>query len=166
MESFSLVVMEHGSDWPAEIGPGAGGCIVLKQGSNDTRSELLRRAYDRVRTIERAGAIIEIAVLSCNDDRSRHALEGRVPLARALLAVVLRRGNGRLVLAGRSGAHVRVRHSLAALAETLAEAVSSTSVRVSAVFGDVVQFPIASFSHAIPLPAASLVAADERWHTQ
>ncbi|WP_204149391.1 hypothetical protein, partial [Lacticaseibacillus rhamnosus] len=92
---------------------------ALRQEPDESHGELLRRTYERVRVIEGAGGAVEFAVLSCADDGSVHALEGRVPLARALLATVLRGSKGRLELVARVGAQDRVKHSLIALAGTL-----------------------------------------------
>lgn len=62
-------------------------------------------------------------------------LEDRAPLARALLAEVLRGGDdGRLELLARSAAPNRVKLSLVGLAGTLTEALAGTSVSVSARF--------------------------------
>ena len=135
MEPITLVVMEFGSDWPKQLQPSSG-CVVLSQERNEPHSELLRRTYVRIRAIEQAGGIVTLAVLSCNNDVARRALEARVPLARALLATVLRANEGRLVLLGRSSAPDRTRHSLMALAGTLTEALTGTSASVSAQFGN------------------------------
>jgi hypothetical protein len=134
METFVLVVMEHASEWPAHVSGGTAGCVVLQQESGESHGALLRRTYDRVRAIERVGGAVEVAVMSCNDDASVSALEGRVPLARALLATVLREGKGRLDLVARSDAPNRTRLSLVALAGTLTEALVGTSASVSARF--------------------------------
>lgn len=157
MEAFVLVVMEHASEWPAPVNGGAAGCVVLRQEPNETDGALLRRTYERVRAIERLGGSIEVAVLSCNDDPSVGALEGRVPLARALLATVLRRSSGRLELMARSSAPDRTRQSLMALAGTLTEALAGTSASVSA------RFAGASTVGSLPRPRRrSLQAGDGR----
>lgn len=98
--------------------------------------ELLRRVYDCVRVIEASGAAVETAVLCCNDEANVRALEGRVPLARALLATILRNGNGRLELVARAAAKERVKDSVMALAGTLTEALAATTASVSARFLD------------------------------
>ena len=134
VETFVLVVMEHGSAWPLQVGAGAAGCVALGQEPHETHGELLRRAYGRIRAIERRGGAIEVAVLSCNDDPSTGALAGRVPLARALLATVLHTGQGRLDLVARSSAPNRTKQSLVALAGTLTEVLVGTSASVSARF--------------------------------
>jgi len=134
MDTFVLVVMEHASAWPAHIPGPEAGCVALQQGSREGHGELLRRTYERARALEQAGAAIEVAVLSCSDDPSIGALERRVPLARALLATVLRRGDGRLDLVARWGAPDRAKQSLVALAGMLIEALVGTSASVSARF--------------------------------
>ncbi len=75
------------------------------------------------------------AVLSCSDDGSLRAVEGRVPLARALLASVLRDDGGRLDLVARASAPMRTKQSLFALAGALTESLAGTSASVSARFG-------------------------------
>jgi hypothetical protein len=135
MDPIVLVVMEHGSEWPARAnGDTAAGCVALRQEPCEGQLELLRRIYERVRSVERGGGAVELAILSCNDDASRGALAGRIPLARALLATVLREGRGRLELVARSSTPHRARQSLEALAETLAEALVGDSASVCARF--------------------------------
>jgi hypothetical protein len=134
METLVLIVMEHASEWPSHINGGVAGCVAMRQEPDESHGDLLRRTYQRMRSIERAGGSVEVAVLSCSDDPSRGALEGRVPLARALLGTVLRGGRGRLDLTGRSSAPDRTRRSLIALAGTLTEALVGTSASVSARF--------------------------------
>jgi hypothetical protein len=136
VEPFVLVVMEHGSEWPAHVNGGIAGCIALRQESNEDLGGLLRRTYDRVHAIERLGGTVKWAVLSCNTDPSRGALEGRVPLARALLATVLRAGDGRLELLARSSASERTRQSLVGLAGALTLGLVGSSASVSACFPD------------------------------
>lgn len=136
METFILVVMEHGSDWPPHLSGAAMGCVVLRQEPDEDQGELLRRAYDRIHLIERAKGTVSVAVLSCNDEASRAALLGRVPLARTLLASVLRTARGRLDLVVRSSARDRAKHSLVALAGTLTQALFGTSSSVSVRFTD------------------------------
>lgn len=134
VETFVLVVMEHASEWPAHVTGGVAGCIALVQEPNELRSELLRRTYERVRTIERAGGVVEVAVLTCSDDPSVRTLEGRVPLARTLLSTVLHAQEGRLDLVARASAPDRTKQSLVALAGTLTEALVGKSASVSARF--------------------------------
>jgi hypothetical protein len=135
MNRVTLVVLECGSDWPSGVREDHADCIALAQAPNEPPSALLRRTYDRLRAIEQENAAVYVAILSCNNDASRKALEGRVPLSRALLTTVLRVGDGRLLLAGRASASDRTRRSLVALAGTLTEALMGTSSSVSAVFG-------------------------------
>jgi hypothetical protein len=135
MNRVTLVVLECGSDWPSGVRQDDADCVALAQAPNEPHSALLRRTYDRVRAIEYGGGTVHLAILSCNNDASRTALDGRVPLARALLATVLRTSDGRLILAGRASASDRMRRSLVALAGTLTEALTGTSASVSAVFG-------------------------------
>jgi hypothetical protein len=104
MEAVVLVVMEHGSEWPAHV--------------------------------EQVGNAVETAVLSCSDDAHFRGLEGRVPLAKALVATVLRRQNGRLELVARAKAPDRTKHSLIALAGTLTESLIGTSASVSTRFAE------------------------------
>lgn len=137
MEPLVLVVMENGSEWPVHLAGTAAGCVVLRQETGEDEGALLRRTYDRVRAIERSGRRVCRAVLSCSDDGRPAALEARVPLARALLATVLRAGgDGRMDLVGRSKARPRVRSSLVALAGTLTEALAGTTATVSLRFAD------------------------------
>lgn len=134
MEPFVLVVMEHASAWPSHVAGGAGECVVLKQEVHEDAGQLLTRAYQRIRAIERVGGSIGLAVMCCGDQPSRTALEERVPLARALLATVQRTGPGRLELVARSNASERTRQSLLALAGTLTERLVGSSATVSARF--------------------------------
>ena len=136
MEPFTLVVMECGSDWPARMPPTSNShCVVLSQERNEPQSALLRRTYDRIRAIELGGGIITLAILSCNNDTGRRALEARVPLARALLATIIRADEARLLLVAGSSAPDRTRYSLTALAGTLTGALVGSSASVSALFG-------------------------------
>lgn len=135
MDSFVLVVMEHTSDWPAGVRSGTAGCVALRQDPNESTPDLLRRAHLRIRAIELVGGTVHQAVLSCSDDGSRRATEGRMPLARALLASVLRDGDGRLDLVARAGAPALTKQSIVALAGALTESLAGTSASVSARFG-------------------------------
>jgi hypothetical protein len=134
VEPFVLVVMEHASPWHTEVAGGTGACVVLKQEVHEDAGELLRRAYERIRAIERIGGAISVAVLCCSDEPGRTAFEERIPLARALLATLLRTGAGRLELVARSSAPDRTRHSLLALAGTLTECLAGSSASVSVRF--------------------------------
>jgi hypothetical protein len=69
-ESVVFVVMEHASEWPSHIKGGAAGCVAIRQQPNEDHVDLLLRAHERVRAIERIGGCVERAVLSCNDDPS------------------------------------------------------------------------------------------------
>jgi len=144
MDNFVLVVMEHASEWPSHVNGGTAGCVALRQEPAESRGELLRRTYKHIRAIERIGGAVELAVLSCDDDPNIDVLEGRVPLARALLATVLRAGEGRLDLVAPSGVSGRTRHSLMALAGTLTEALAGTSASVSARFAEAPAPPASS----------------------
>jgi hypothetical protein len=135
MEPFVLVIMERGSEWPAEIRAGAESCIVLTQQAGETHEGLLRRTYDRIRAVERLGGRVERALLACNGETRREALEGRVPIARALVSTV--RGStsgGNLVLAGRADASARVRQSLVALAGAATGTLAGSAASVSVLF--------------------------------
>jgi hypothetical protein len=134
VEPFVLVVMEHASAWPAHVKGGTGACFVLKQEVHEDAGDLLQRAYERIGAIERVGGSIGLAVLCCGDQTGRTALEDRVPIARALLATVLRTGGGRLELVARSSAPARSRQSVLALAGTLTERLVGSSVSVAARF--------------------------------
>jgi hypothetical protein len=134
VEPVVLVVMEHASEWPSQRNVASGGCVALRQETTESHGDLLRRTYERIRVIERRRAAVEVAALSCNDDASARALEERVPLARALLAAVLREGKGRFELVARASAPRRTRQSLVALAGTLTEALVGSSVSVCARF--------------------------------
>jgi hypothetical protein len=134
VEPFILVVMEHASAWPAHVNGGVAECVALVQEANEAPGDLLRRTYERIRAIEHVGGSIEHAVLCCSDDPRRAALEGRVPLARALLATILRAGEGRLELLARSSAADRTRQSLLGLAGALTGALAGSSAMVTARF--------------------------------
>jgi len=136
MNPSAFVVMERGSTWPAHLHQSAVGCVALSQGPNEHHGELLRRTRDRVRAVDQTGREIELAVLSCNDDATDSALEERVPLARALLATVLRADRGRLLLLARPSAPPSLRHSLLGLVGTLTEVLAGTSASVSVLFDD------------------------------
>ncbi len=133
MAPVTLVVMERGSDWPARVESSTFNVMVLNQERHEPYGVLLRRTYDRICAIERKGGAITFAVLSCND--RRHTLDGRVSLARTLLASLVRHSEGRLVLVGRSDSTDHTRHSLTALAKALTEGLTSTSASVSTLFG-------------------------------
>ena len=134
VSTFVLVVLEQGSPWPAHLDAAADNFVILQQAPQERRAALLRPSQDSIRRIERAGDSVGTAVLSCNDDASPGVLEDRAPLARALLAAILRGGNGRLELLARFAAPNRVKLSLVGLAGTLTEPLAGTSVAVSARF--------------------------------
>jgi hypothetical protein len=134
MDSFVLVVMEHTSDWPSGVRSGTAGCVALRQDAGESLPNLLRRTYSHIRAIELVGGTVQQAVLSCGDDQSPRAVEERLPLARALLASVLRDDHGRLDLLARAGASARTKQSLVALAGALTESLSGTSASISARF--------------------------------
>ncbi len=60
-----LVVMECASEWPAHIKGGGADCVALGQEANESHGELLRRTYDRIRSIQRVGGVVENAVGEC-----------------------------------------------------------------------------------------------------
>lgn len=134
MDSFVLVVMEHASAWPAGVRSGSAGCVALRQEPNESLPDLLRRTYSHIRAIELVGGTVHQAVLSCCDDDSVRTTEDRLPLARALLASVLREDHGHLDLVARAGASARTKQSLVALAGTLTESLMGTSASISARF--------------------------------
>ena len=134
MDSFVLVVMEHTSAWPAGVRSGSAGCIALRQEPHESLADLLRRTCSHLRAIDLAGGTVHQAVLSCSDDPSLRATEDRVPLARALLASVLREDEGHLDLVARSSASARTKQSLVALAGALTASLVGTSASVSARF--------------------------------
>jgi hypothetical protein len=132
-ERVVLVVMEYGSGWPTHLTGGLAGCVALRQEPHEGHVELLQRIHGRVRAVERFGGCVECAVLSCSDDVSDRTLGSRLPLARALLAVV-RPSAGRLELAARwSGPH-RAKQAVVALAGALSEAPAGTFGSVSVRF--------------------------------
>lgn len=137
MDSFVLVVMEHTSEWPAGVRSGTAGCVALRQEPNESLPDLLRRTHSHIRAIELVGGTVHQAVLSCSDDESVRVAEDSVPLARALLASVLRDDQGRLDLIARAGAPARTKQSLVALAGTLTESLMGTSASISARFAPV-----------------------------
>lgn len=142
METFVLVVMEHASEWPAHVTGRAEGCVALVQEPDEPAGDLLRRTYERVRKIESAGGVVELAVLACNDDPSVRARERRVPLARTLLATVRHVQRGRLDLVARASAPDRTKQSLEALAATLGESLAGKWASVSTRFGEQVGAPL------------------------
>jgi hypothetical protein len=136
VDRCTLVVMEHGSAWPTHVEASGGTCVALCQEPHEDHGALLRRAYHRLRAIEGVGGTVVVAVLSCNDDASVPALEGRGPLARTLLATILRTREGRLELVARASISDRTRRSLWGLAGSLTEALAGTTASVSALFLD------------------------------
>lgn len=138
VEPYTLVVMEHGSEWPAHIKRTTERCLPLWQEPNEGHLDLLRRTYGRLQSIERNHGTLGVAVLSCRDDASRATLDVRIPLARALLAAVRGSGSGRLDVVARASAPARAKQSLLALAGVLAEALIGSSASLSIKFGDAV----------------------------
>jgi hypothetical protein len=136
MSAFIVIVMEHGSEWPAQVSGAAGGCVVLQQEPEEGEEPLLRRTEARIRTIERGRGKVGLAILSCNDSGDGATLESRERLGRALLATVARTGEGRLDLVGRSSAPEYAKASIMALAGTLLEALPGSSASVSARFAE------------------------------
>ncbi len=151
MDPLTLVVMEWGSAWPRQIQSSLHRYVALDQERGEPYGALLRRTYDDIRKIERQGGVVTLAALSCNDG-TRHALEGRVPLARTLLAAL--HGTGRLLLVASSSAPDRTRHSLTALAQALTEGLAGTSASVSTLFG----------AHEISFPRSGRVLRATRPH--
>lgn len=57
MEPFSLVVMEHGSGWPAHVGRSPAGCVALQQQpSCALLASTLREADGRLDLVARSSA--------------------------------------------------------------------------------------------------------------
>lgn len=132
----ALTVLEHGSVWPASKSF-SDEHVVLTQAPRETAESLLRRIYDRMRVVERAGGTIDTAILSCNDELEGSVLENRLSLAKALLARARRAPEGRLVVVGHPASSVRGRTALYALAESLVESLPGSTASVSIAFGDV-----------------------------
>jgi hypothetical protein len=131
VESFTFIVMEHGSEWPAQVARDASDCVVLRQEACEPPDMLLRRTHQRLATIARHGGSVRVAVLTCSGESSRGAFEGRVPLARALATAVTSGRESRLLIVGHSQSRERVGQSLLGLVEVV---VGSCSTTVTAVF--------------------------------
>jgi len=127
----ALVVMERGSHWPARCHRGLE-LVAIQQDEDECEDALLRRTCERIQGIEARGGTILRAVLSCNDDMVSRTLDGRILIARALFASVLRGKRGRLHLVAQKSAALRF--AVLAIAETLAAEIVGTPARISARF--------------------------------
>ena len=101
MKPTAFVVMERGSNWPADLQRSAVGCGALRQDERELRADLLLRTRNRIRGMERTGHPPGLAVLSCNEDATEAAFKERLLLGRALLGAVLQADKGCLLLLGR-----------------------------------------------------------------
>ncbi len=134
-EPFTVVVMEHGSDWPAALEGGAAACVALKQEPHEPSICLLHRAIRRIRKMEGGGAGIERVVVCCCDDASASAVQARLVLARGLLHPLLadaEEGGFELVASNRSSG--KMKQSLVALAGVLSQEVAGTRTSIGVRF--------------------------------
>jgi hypothetical protein len=122
----SIIVLEHGARWFSDLSTPS---VVLQAEALEPSSSVLRRTYASIRKLERDDACIAMAVLSCGIEDTDDLLDFRARLARALMALVLRTQQGRLVLFGPQ----RLERTFFGLAGALSEGLGETTASVSVV---------------------------------
>jgi hypothetical protein len=130
MRSIALVVMEHGSLWPADINQWSVDVVAFGP-PHGAPHERMRRACERAAS---EGRTPEFAVLACNAEADDEAIGRRVTLARSLVAAVLPGTSGRVILSAACNAASSLRSQLIALAGTLMESLRGGSASVSVHF--------------------------------
>lgn len=126
MAMVSLVVMEHGSEWPGHVGDSAD--LVA---FSDARQKLLQRTQQKLYAFRRCQQDVRLAVLACNGETDGEGNGCRAQVARALLAAVSGTTFGRLVLSASGRASLRLRQELFSLAGALTEQLRGTTATVS-----------------------------------
>jgi hypothetical protein len=126
MAMVSLVVMEPGSEWPGHVGDSSNLVAFSQKGE-----KLLQRTHEKLETLRRGRQSVRVAVLACNGEADGEVDGYRAKIACTLLAAVTGTTCGRLVLSVSSGASLRVRQELLALAGTLSEHLRGTTATVS-----------------------------------
>ncbi len=126
MTTFSVVVMEPGSDWPGQVGDDSTLVAFCQEGD-----ELVRRTQARLTDLADHKQCVRVAVLACNDETGDLTAGRRARLARLLLGSVIHVARGRLILSASHHASHRLREHLLALAGALSEALHGSSASVS-----------------------------------
>jgi hypothetical protein len=130
MAAVSLIVMEHGSEWPGHVG-NTGDVVAMSCGSE----ELVQRTRQGLAALRRRGQQVRIAVLACSDVMDASARTRRVEVLAELLAAVNAARFGRVVLSTDERASANLRSELLSLAEALRPRLQGTSATVSVRFG-------------------------------
>jgi hypothetical protein len=134
MAAVSLIVMEHGSEWPGHVG-NTGDVVAVSCGSE----ELLQRTRQGLAALQRRGQHVRIAVLACSDLTDASSRVRRVEVVTELLAAVNASRFGRVVLSTAERASAHLRNELLTLAGVLGPRLRGTSATVSVRFGPPVE---------------------------
>jgi hypothetical protein len=128
----AMVVMEHGSEWPGQIGDSMKVIAFSHDGE-----DLLRRTQRSVGALRGLDGGIRVAVLACNLAAGGAAADRRAQLAHALLGAVASTNRGRLVLRASGIASHQQRQELLGLAQALTKELRGTTATVLVRFAEV-----------------------------
>jgi hypothetical protein len=140
MTTATLVAMESGSEWPAQIGDST---VVGLASSGD--DDLVQRTRATLDLLRRDRHHVRVAVVTCNAETGAAAGSRRASLARTLLDAVTGSIRERLILSASDRASDQLRRELFALAGELTAELRGSTATVSLWFME------PSRGHARPL---------------
>jgi hypothetical protein len=140
-----MVVMEPGSDWPAQIAD-------LTDVVGLAGEDLLERTKEKLDALQRGNQRVRVAVLACNSATGGEIVGRRTQLARALVGAVARTIHGRLILSASEQASHELREELFTLAGDLTDQLRGTTASVSLWFTEPSHRPAARPAQAFRPP--------------
>jgi hypothetical protein len=130
MAAVSLIVMEHGSEWPGHVG-NIENVVVVEQ----DHEALLARTREGLASLHRRGHHVHVGVLACNETTGGVSASSRAEVVVELLTALNAGRFGRLVLTTGSRASLRLRAELLSLASALDPHLRGTAATVAVKFG-------------------------------
>ena len=133
-ESYSIVVMEVGAIFPSFVGEyqqSAPNSLVEVQMTNESPAQFAQRV---IKKIDQVSGDLRVAIIATNGETHEERAAARYRIARAILRMMARSGNGEIVLT--SDGDEDVRQSLFALAGTLCEDLRGSELGVRVRFSE------------------------------
>lgn len=129
----ALVLMEAGTPWPkyvADIRGRASSAVVEAQQPSEALTEFSSRVVIRLQRLAQKRVSIPVAVLVVNERSDFEATTVRYRTARAVLAEMLRAGEGELVIVAEEHVPEELRHELVAFAGSLCDGLGGSRIGV------------------------------------
>jgi hypothetical protein len=133
-DSCSIVVMETGALFPSFVGEyqqSAPNSLVEVQMANESPAQFALRV---IRKLDQVPLDLRAAIVATNGETHEECAAARYRIARAILRIMARSGNGEIVLT--SDGEDEVRQSLFALAGTLCEDLRGSELGVRVRFSE------------------------------